>query len=320
MFVIGLYSLALLARGGLAGRAFVAWASLYGLCAVSAAPPLVGLLRDGNLGESAGVFSDLATWIPQLLLPRGGGSGLAVLAGAIYLGVVALGLVARETRLVTAAFLIGPLAVAALAGLAYAQIFKLNIFSTFIMPFFALVAARLLVRLRPARAWVGAGALGTVLCAFSVLFLMNRPPTTGYLAASQLIRSERRAGDVVYVPQPSMFWGMARYMGVERRAWHLEVAPVLTAQWRRMHDRLGAGFVSLFGLEPRTQTLVTREGIELVVGAEPPDAAAARWVWLVTYERADLPAGFPPPAIGELRPTLSTTVGFLHIQRYERVH
>jgi hypothetical protein len=319
VFLLGLYALGRIIQTGARRADIVRWLLLSGACAVAALPPLaIDLARDANLAAGSGVLGDLAAWVPQLLLPRGDATLALALSGSIYLLVAAAGLAVRDTRLPAALFLVAPILIAASLDAAGMSFFKLNVFSTMIMPFFAIIAASLLTRLNPRLTVAGAAALGVALTGFSVIFLLNRTPTTGFKAASLMIAAQSKPGDIVYAPQQSIFWGMARYMAPSRRGWQLQVAPNTTPQWRRVYDRLGKTAVAYLGLEPATQILPASNGISLLVGNESlTQARAAPRLWLVTYRRADLPADFPPAQIGGLKPRPAIQVGFLRIQLYQ---
>ncbi|MBU6498140.1 MAG: hypothetical protein KGQ40_06400, partial [Rhodospirillales bacterium] len=251
-------------------------------------------------------------------LPRGDALFAVVLARLIYLGVLIIGMAVRKTRLMAVVFLLAPLVLASTLETVHMQFFKLNVFSTFITPFFIITLSRLIAQLPERGGWLSAGAFGIVFTAFSILFFIDRTPTTGYRAASELIRAEERPGDLVYVPQQSMFWGIARYMGTDRHGWQLRVAPQLTDQWKRMYDRAGRRVVAFFDLEPQTQILMSKIGLPLLVGNQSlATAAAAHRVWLITYPRRDLPAGFPPATIGRLVSGPVKRIGFLQIRLYQ---
>ena len=316
VFLLGTYAFG---RAWAVRQPLVDWLLIFGACAVLAAPPLaVDLLRDANLAVDRDVLADLADWLPRLLMPRGGDTIALVAAGGVWGGTLLAGILARPTRWMALTLVLLPVLIAALLQGFGVGFFKLNVFSTMTTPFFVVVLARLLCLLPPRRAWAGAAVVGLLFAGFSGLFFLYRTPTTGFRAASQLIEAQAEPGDLVYAPQPSMFWGMARYLGVESRGWQLRVAPALSPQWQRMYDRIGPRLVALFRLAPVGQTLVARDGLVLLVGNDSAGVAArARRVWLVTYARADLPDGFPPGHIGLLEPVSARPVGFLEVRLYE---
>ena len=317
VFLLGLYAFGRTVQTGITIRALAWWAVLFGTCALAAIPPLlVDLLRDANL-SGGGILADLLDWIPRLVMPRGEMPAMVALAGVVFVGAVAAGLAVRETRLMAGIFLVAPIAVAVMLGTANVHMFKPNIFCTIMTPFLVIVLGRVIARAPEPQRSLGAASLGLAFTLFSIAFFADRAPTTGFRAASRLIEAQARPGDIVYVPQQSMFWGMARYMGPGRRAWQLQVAPALTPQWQRMFDRLGPRFVAAFDLAPRTQTLTMPAGPPLLVGtASIGTAASASRVWLVTYARADLPPDYPPAAIGALKPVSTDAMGFLQVRLY----
>jgi len=317
VFLLGVYALARHIEMRSPRSAIIGWALLFGLSALAAGPPLVtDMLRDANLDAQARLITNLTNWLPRLLLPRGDDRFMLVLAASTELIVIVLATAVPRTRAMAGTLIILPIVLALTLEACGLGFFKLNVFTTFMTPFFVIVLSRLLAGQRADLAWTGAMAFGMLFTLFSAEFFIHRPQTTGFSAASQMIRNEIRPGDVVYVPQPSMFGGMARYMGVTERAWQLRVAPVLSERWQHMFERLGPRFVATFELAPQTQTILTQDGIPLLVGPSAELATAPR-IWLVTYKRADLPAGFPPARIGNLRPAFTRTVNFLQVSRYQ---
>lgn len=318
VFLLGLHALVrLLQEAAPRGRLMV-WLAIFAVAAISALPPMVvALSRDANLGTTDSLLTAMVRWVQRLLMPRGNEEAALVLSGLVYAAIALGGLAVRPTRSMAGIFLVLPLALASVLAVGGFVLFKLNVFSTMILPFFCLVAARLLLCVPPRPRWAGAGLLALVLLGFTVLYQRDRIPTTGFRAASAIIAAAARPGDIIYVPQSSIFWGMARYLGTDRRGWQLEVAPVLNERWRRMYDRLGPRFVATFELEPRSQTLQSLAGPTLLIGNESlEEAARAPRVWLVTYARADLPPDFPPPALGALRPGEARPVGELQLRLY----
>jgi hypothetical protein len=317
VLLLGIYALGrILARGDTA-RAGGTWLTLFGLCALLALPQLaVDMLRDANIASDVNFFSNLI-WVPRAVLPFGGNRVFLVLAALLYVGVAGLGGMLAETRLMAGVFLVLPMAVVVLLGPLHANIFKLNIFTTAVTPFLAIVAARVLAFLPARRQAVAAGALGALLIMFSLAYYGSRPPTTGFRAASAFIRAGAAAGDLVYVPQPSLFWGMARYLGTNEHGWALAAAPALNDRWQRLYDRLGPGIVSALNLAPQRQTLPSGGGLTLLVGAASlPAAEKAPRVWLVIYPRIDLPATFPPEHIGRLGVVRRQGFGLLTVLLY----
>jgi hypothetical protein len=318
VFFFGVYAFVRLSEEAAGFRAYRNWLFAFGLAALTAVPALAtDLMRNANLG-APDTLSDIALWFPRMVLPRGDQPLAIALAAGIYGVTVLSGVIARPTRTVTAVFLVLPLALCAVTNAAGTVLFKLNIFSTIVTPFLVMVIARLSRRIwpRPGRIVVCLSAL--LFIAGSVDYLNNRVPTTGFRAAAQMIRVDQQSGDVVYVPQQSMFWGMAWYLIGPDWGSALAVSGATDAPWRRVYQRLGPRLIALLHLEPTTQILVAPHGLVLLVGPTSQDQAAkAHRIWLVTYDRADLPAGFPPASLGALTRGTSTPIQQLTVTLYQ---
>ena len=318
VFLFGVYAGIVLLRDGAPLRSYLRWFAVFAATAVCALPPLaIDLARDANLGGPETLWG-LALWVPRMVLPRGDDPVAVALAAVVYLAVLAFGLGIRSTRVMTGVFLVLPLGLAAALNTRGIVIFKLNIFSTIVAPFLPLSLARLSQELRPRLREPLLWICATLFILGSVEYLANRVPTTGFLAASRMIRADARPGDIVYVPQQSMFWGMARYLVGPRWGSALAVSAPPNPAWQRVYNRLGPGLVAMLHLQPVTQTLSTPDGLVLLVGPESPDrASSGRRVWLVTYDRADLPVGFPPRALGGLKAGEPVLVGLLRVTLFQ---
>ena len=319
VFLLGCYSAGRIVQTGAVRQAGGDWLAIYGASAILAIPPIIlDLARGANLDAGRGVPDDVATWFGELLLPRSPVPVLSWLSGSLFLGLLAWSLRVRTSRQVALAFIVLPIALAAFLDAVHKPIFKLNIFSTIITPFLVISVAIWLAACPRQRGVRSVAALACIFAGCSMLFLLDRAPTTGFREAAKIITASSHTGDVVYVPQRSMFWGMARYMGAPRTGWQMEVAPALSPPWRRVYAHLGSSIVDKLGLEPRTQTLTVDHGLDLVVGNESVAQVANRKrIWLVTYARADLPAGFPPAMIGARAPVLTWSTGFLCVTLYQ---
>lgn len=318
VFLFGVYAAVRLVGDGMAVRGARNWIIVFGVAALSAAPPLaVDLTRNANLG-AADTLAEVALWVPRMLLPRGDAAVAIGLAASLYVAIVVAGAITRVTRAMVLVFLVLPLALCAALNAAGIVLFKLNVFGTIAAPFVALVTARLLGPLRQGPRQASAGLIAGLLALGSLVFLNDRVPTTGFLAASQMIQEARQPGDLVYVPQPSMFWGMAWYLAGPHWGSALGIAAETSAPWRRVYGRLGPGLVGLLHLEPRTQRITAPDGLVLLVGpTSAPQTVGARRVWLVTYDRADLPQGYPPETLGRLHATRIIPVQQLKVTLYQ---
>jgi mannosyltransferase len=299
VFLLGVYAFIALICRSAPVQAYRTWLIIFAASGILAVPPLAtDLLRDANLGGVDGLV-DVAMWLPRMVMPRGDNPVMIATAAGVFVIVTGLGLGIAATRLMTSVFIVLPLALGTAMASLGMVLFKLNIFSSLEAPFFVLVLSLLLQRpRRQIRACIIA------LCAIlfgvgSITYLENRVPTTGFRAAARMIQGYEQPGDIVYVPQQSMFWGMAWYLVGPHWGSALEISGQTDAQWRRMYNRLGRRLVALLHLEPKSQTLESPGGLTLLVGpSSAAQADVAKRVWLITYDRADLPSGFPQATLG----------------------
>ncbi len=308
VFSNGIYSLSLVLNHPRDRRRLKAWLLIYGISIVSAAPWIVnGMLHDANLGswDSIADFFALAastTLLGQIPFKehflRGAGA-------AIWLALIAFGLAGRRSRAMTFAFLLVPLLLAITTEILHKPLFKWNIFSTLEAPFFALVLAQgLEIRDNRTVRLLSAGCVLAFL-AICIATRLTVRDSEGYRALANLIRANYKAGDIVYVPQPSIFGGLAWYLEGPDRGSPLGIAPPPSPQWRKVYDRLGPRLVAMLGLEPQSQILHGKNATLLIGNDSADQAAGAARVWLVTVERGDLKDGYPPPELNGLRPQWS---------------
>lgn len=310
----GLFAFALLIRRRAPWGDFARFVVVYGLTAVASVPMLISdLLHDAN--QAAAGAAGMLLWTSAVVTvggpPRIGGS-------LVYFGVVAAGLAVARTRLVTACFLIVPLLIAVGLDLMLKPIFKANIFAAMMAPFLAIVLAEVTLAVRPkARKVVAAGGL-SVLLAMSLIGWVNKSRSTDFLPAVTDIMAAMRPGDIVYVPQNSMFWGMAWYLGGPDWGSPLDIASPPNAQWQHILSRIGPRLVESLHLMPKTQAILLPNGLTLATGGySVPQGERGRRVWLITYERVDLPPGMPPDHFGTLGKSSERQYSHLVVSLYE---
>ena len=313
----GLFGLGLLLRRQATRREYIAWTLVFGLAAIASAPMLASnLLHDANLGEAASAF-DVFDYASVVVTAASPGRWVWWAGLLAYGGLAGAGLAYARTRLMTACFLVAPLLVAFGLGVTLKPIFKFNFFATMLLPFFAIVLAELCLRLTRWRVPVTAACLAGLLVLAGVAW-DNKVWSSGFRRATADIRASLRPGDVVYVPQQSMFEGMAWYLAGPDWGSPLEVANPPNPEWRHVYDLLGSKLVALLHLMPTTQTVALPDGVTLLVGPDSlPQAAKASRVWMVTYPRADLPSGLPPGHLGALLPERDGRYGLLRLSLFE---
>jgi len=153
-------------------------------------------------------------------------------------------------------------------------------------------------------------ACAVIFLAINIDTRLTVSESQGYRGLADLIRANYKQGDIVFVPQPSIFGAMAWYLEGPRWGSPLAIAPKPSPQWRSVYNRLGSRLVGLLGLEPQSQILHGKN-VTLLMGNDSADqAAGASRIWLVTMPRADLKPGYPPPTLNGLA---------LQWSRHERV-
>lgn len=296
VFCIGIYALYLCRKGT---RPYKKWLLCYAIMALISVPVAVNAaVHDGNVASStnmAGIFHMLSASTAGVLIYTrlfAGLAGIFVLAVAVWAGWRTRG--AGEYVVF---FLAVPLAVA-LAGNTVQPFFKWNFFSTLEAPFVA-IALGLAISGRDARARIPAYACVALLLGVSVETKMAFRESSHYVAISQFLKANYRPGDVVLAPQLDYFHGLAWYMDGHHWGSPLEIAPAPNASWLKVYAALGPNWVRRLGLMPRTHLIDGHFAILSGTDAVS-DTPGAHRIWLVTEERADLPAHYPPTAIGGL--------------------
>jgi mannosyltransferase len=315
----GLFGFGLLIGRNASPREFLACIRIYGLAAAASVPVMVtNLLHDANLPDATGALAYLS-WC-SAIITASETNGWIWWGGLLaYLGVAGAGLVVVRTRLMTACLLIAPVLVAVGLTMMLKPIFKPNFFATMIVPFLAIVLAQLcLATNAQVRKLTVAGCL-TGFLVLSVAGWYGKTRSTDFLPAATYLKDRMAPGDVVYVPQASMFWGMAWYLAGPDWGSPLEVANPPSPQWQRVYARLGPKLVDLLHLMPATQALSLPTGVTLLTGnASVPAAENAKRLWLVTYPRVDLLSGFPPDQLGSLQKREEIHYSRLVVSFYER--
>ena len=307
VFSNGIYALGLILARPRAERPLKTWLLIYGISAVSAVPWIVnGMIHDANLEGWESIRDFLVSISTMAIGPIAFRDDFLLIPGAlIWLGIAVFGLADRRARTLTLAFLVLPLLLAIGAELLHKSLFKWNFFSTLAAPFLAIVLAQGLEAQgrRVTRLVLACAVLA--LLAIGIDTRLTVRESEGYRALATLIRANHQPGDIVYVPQPSIFGGMAWYLEGPDWGSPLAIAPPPSPQWRKVYDRLGPRLMDVLGLEPQSQ-IVRGKNTTLLIGNDSADqAAGATRIWLVTVPRGDLKDGYPPPDLNGLHPQWS---------------
>jgi len=298
---------------------------VFGIAGLIALPMLFGAtLRQADMPPLHG-FGDILSWIASTVTVNGFKSipWLRVAGLATYIAVVAAGTLVPRTRRITLCFLVAPILLCLIAEIVAKPLFKTNFFSNFFSPFFALVIGEIVISL-PLRKLAQTVILICVLAGLLTMAVANRramnAENTYFRQAANVIVAEEQPGDVVWVPQSSMFWGMARYLAGPDWGSPLAISAPLRPQSRmwKIYDMLGPDLVNKLGLIPTSQSITAKDGMPILTAlSSQPRAEEAKRLWVVAWPRGDLPPGFPGDNLGPLRKTKSVRFPPIELDLYE---
>lgn len=296
VFFFGVYGASFLVTRRATAKEWRQWLALFGIAGLCSLPLLIGTyFHIADMPQLTG-FKDIVSWMSAILIGEGykSASWLQISGCIAYLIIAVFGLLLKQTRRLTLVFLIGPMLVCLVIGLLGKPLFKANFFSNFYSLFLALVAGQLVTAI-PAR---GGRQTIMLICVIAALFTMgiaNRiilNEANGYYRQiSDIIEADKKPGDVVWAPQPSVFWGMVHYLAPNDRSSSLKIRPKLRAQsgWWKVFDRLGPTLTNKLDLIPSSQTITTQDGLRIVIGMDShPKPEGKGRLWVVTFPRPDL--------------------------------
>jgi hypothetical protein len=241
----------------------------------------------------------LAGWLLGFGNARLPGWALPVAAVAVTM-LVCLAVASRQQpRLarIAASFIVWPLLLGTALCLLVRPIWLADRTFAFCAPFVAVVAGALLSRA------LAMGAAVRVSSSFAATVVLAALAWTGYAQAvtahkmqyrelADYLREQVVPSEFVYVPEMSMFWGVARYLVGPDWGNLLRVQDPRDvnrfASWKRIYDRLGAERLKTLHLVPETRRL---EGFRapLIIGWSPfPELYATPSYWVVTSTGVDL--------------------------------
>jgi hypothetical protein len=293
---------------------------VFGLCVLPLAASALVRGSDASAPDSIGAMltiggSLVAGWKASgLPSARIGGS-------VVFVVLVWTGIAERSSRWRTLMIPVGAIFVALLIALLLKPIFKQPVFAANLLPFVVLGAATAAGRSRLALGFVVA-CIAMLACAAYPLASRQSQPEA-YAAAAAAIRQQAVQGDVVVIPNVSVFWGITRYAVGPRWGRPLSVLPPLNADWLRLNDRLaqtfGTDMPRRLGLVP-DGNVVGHDGVTYLVGtADPAVTRDARHLWVVKRERYHVDLALDP-RWKESTTFVSATFGGgeLEVQRYDR--
>lgn len=211
--------------------------------------------------------------------------GFLIAGGLVFLAMAALALPGRDSRRLMLGVPVLGLAAALVIGLFGKPLFKSPVFAANLLPFLAIAAGQGAARLTAPAAKSGAAVLLLFLAVATIPWSQRQLPGENYASAGRTIALFARPGDVVVVPNVSVYWGVMRYAADAQWGRPLEILPADNAAWQALKRKLGPEWTRRLSLEQRSDRVVIK-GITYIVG-EPRDVAAPAGgsVWLVQRAR-----------------------------------
>lgn len=279
------------------------WLAAQGVLGVLMLPlPILAVARAGMGGAGA----DSGNADPGTVMEHWGGmvAGWGIqpdwalaLGFAFFAAALAGALANRATKTVGILLLVAPYTVAAIVSLLFAPMFKTPVYSAMLVPFACLCLAGFIMSLSPVRSVVASGVmLSAMLFAVTPAVQQLTDRVSPYEELSQYLNATVKAGDVVVIPKPYLYWAIMRYSVGPRWGSTLEVLPPPNEKWLRLFSRIGEDRSRALKLYPKTNEIL-KDGVRYVIG-EPtqlPEKDVAN-VWLVQRNRdameLSLGAGF----------------------------
>jgi mannosyltransferase len=220
--------------------------------------------------------SIISGWAPSSILP------LRLAGLGIFLFLAAAAMFEGRTRVRTLVIVIATLTAAIAVSMLAKPMIKIPVFAANLVPFLALGAGTC-VAIRGSRYWrFGMFACLAVLAIAALPLMRYQMTSDSYAETGRQLRQLAHPGDVVIVPNVSVFWGVMRYAVGEDWGKPLEIMPLQpNPQWDGVFRKLGPGLTQTLGLRPASDHVVAN-GITYVIG---PDArhmtANVERVWVV---------------------------------------
>jgi mannosyltransferase len=298
VFCIGLYALQACreAAGG-----YRKWLICYGIAILVAVPCAINAaLHEGGVAGSASIHGLMIMLGTSTVGIAAAINPVAILAGnVVFIVLIFIACRQKTTLLFLLFFTAVPLGLA-FVGNAVQPFFKWNFFSTLQAPVIAIILGLAISR-GDAVAKIAVACCLVVMLAVSIETRINFRESSRFLAVTKFLRENYQPGDVIFVPQAGYFHGLAWYLDGPRWGSPLKIAPPPSASWRKVYAKLGPNLVQRLELQPQTE-IIDNKSFKLLTGTTPArDVPDAKRIWLVTADAADLPKGYPPPAIGVLR-------------------
>lgn len=251
-------------------KQLVEWSIAQGLVLASIVPLVLVALVRGTEPLAAPNLASLVMYPAEILTawPLANNPVALALGGFTFVFYLSLGLRSDNSRTMVLFIPCGALAACILLSSLGKPMFKPPVFMANLLPFLALGAAAGIHRL-------DSGALkylvlfltaGLAICVWPAT--RNATIEENYKPAGLHILASVQPGDVVVVPNLSVFWGIVRYAVGPNWGLPLEVMPLKSSEsWENLKKRLGDSWSSRLHLIPKVDNVVAN-GVTYVVGKE----------------------------------------------------
>lgn len=235
-----------------------------------------GMIRGSEATAPASLFELLtepgaliAGWAPASILP------LRLAGFVIFLFLASAAMLERRSRVRTIVIVFATLAVAIAVSMLAKPMIKVPVFASSLLPFLALGAGAGIASTFN-RYWrAGAFACMAVLALAAVPLMQYQMTSDNYGETGCLVKQMVRPGDVVVVPNVSVYWGVMRYAVGETWGQPLGILPLhANAQWSGIFAKLGPKATNMLGLRPVSDHVVFNN-VRYVVGEDARQATAS---------------------------------------------
>jgi hypothetical protein len=200
----------------------------------------------------------------------------------IFLFLAAAAMLERRSRVRTLVVVIATLAVAMAVSMLAKPMIKVPVFASNLVPFLVLGAGAGIAT-HGGRFW-RAGALVCMLAlgVAAVPLVRYQMTSDNYGETGRLVKQSVQPGDVVVVPNVSVYWGVMRYAVGENWGKPLAILPLeANAQWNGVFNKLGPKLTGTLGLRPDTDHVVSNN-VAYVIGEDARRMTTdAQRVWVV---------------------------------------
>ncbi|MDO9132346.1 glycosyltransferase family 39 protein [Hydrogenophaga sp.] len=189
--------------------------------------------------------------------------------GALVLAPILIGLAlsCRSLRPEVLIIFFGAICFAVIVALGLSKtMFKQPVFAANLLPFVVIPSA--LAVANWSRLWARQiFRIAIIFVGFGTFHWVEELPSSStFKPQAEFLQGKTKLGDVVIVPNVSIYWGLMRYAVAPDWGYPLEVMPrVANPQWEGLRGKLGPNLSSRLGLIPKTD-YVDHLGIKYVLG------------------------------------------------------